>query len=92
MTSACLKQTPLPSTMLCPGITERSESSGRDQPVGNNCSLNRAEKSDTTPSLSGLLKRKDFPKLEILRWCLKDKYEGAWEVDVGRKKETFHVK
>ena len=89
LTSTCLKQTPLPSAMLCPGITERSGSSGRDQPMGNNCSLNRTEKSDTTPSLSGLLKRKDFPKLEILRWCLKDKYERAWEVDVGRKKRNI---
>ena len=31
--------------------------------------------------------RKDFPKLEILRWCLKDKNKGAWEVDVGRKRD-----
>lgn len=45
------------------------------------------------PPLPGLLKRKGFPNLGILRWCLKDEQERAWEAGIGRQKRwTFPAK
>lgn len=59
--------------------------------MGNNWDLNRIR--ELCPRLGGLLQRKVFPKLVILRWFLKDEWEGGSKVDIRRKRIwTFQMK